>query len=306
MESRPRVSVVIPTFLRDECLVGTLEYLLGQDEPPDEIVIVDQTPQHTPAVEGTLKDLQQKGKLRWVRQETPNASLARNRGAAEARFDVLLYLDDDIIPSPTLVRDHRRHYESDGVAAVAGQVFYEPKGVRGDFPVEQRERLARSIAEAEPVRTGVFAGCNFSVRRSTFLGLGGFDENFLPPGYCEESDFAQRLVKANHVLVADPSAWIIHLAVPSGGHRLVGSRFPRWQVSLGYFIFAFRHAREPAAFTGFFWKAMRAGPLRRYEVCRPWRWAGGVAHFAVAMFEGWRRAHRGVDSMFWRHELGRQ
>jgi GT2 family glycosyltransferase len=276
MSATPRVSVVIPTYLREGCLVNTLRYLLNQCEPPDEIVVVDQTSQHLPWVDKCLNDLQREGKVRWVRQGIANASLARNRGAAEARFEVLLYLDDDIIPSPTLVRDHRRYYESASVVAVAGQVFSGPEGMREDFPVDQRDKLTRFLSGDAPRRVRWIIGSNFSVRRDLVIKLNGFDENFVPPGYYEENDFAERLAKANYTIIADPGLWIIHLAVRSGGHRLVRDRFPGWHVSLGYFIFAFRHAREPAAFAKLFWRALRAGPLKKDEVCRPWRWVGGL------------------------------
>ncbi len=306
MKLAPKVSVIIPTYLREECLVNTLQSLLSQHEPPDEIVVVDQTPQHIPWVESSLEDLQLQGKVHWVRQEVANASMARNRGAAEARFEILLYLEDDIIPSPTLVRDHRRYYESNSIDVVAGQVFSGPKGMPLDFPVDQRDKLARFLPGSAPRRVRWIMGGNFSVRRDVLLESDGFDENFAPPGYYEENDLAERLAKANHTIVADPELWIIHLAVQSGGHRLVRDRFPRWHVSLGLFIFAFRHAREPAAFARLFWSALRAGPLRKYEFCRPWRWPGSFAHFAKAILEGRRRANDGVNSMFTRGRLEHQ
>ena len=44
MNSELTISAIIPTFRRWPYLVETVRYLNAQSRPPDEIVIVDQTP----------------------------------------------------------------------------------------------------------------------------------------------------------------------------------------------------------------------------------------------------------------------
>ncbi|MGH8129170.1 MAG: glycosyltransferase family 2 protein, partial [Gammaproteobacteria bacterium] len=43
------VSLIIPTYKREELLVNTLRCALAQDRDDYEIIVVDQTPQHDPA-----------------------------------------------------------------------------------------------------------------------------------------------------------------------------------------------------------------------------------------------------------------
>ena len=45
------ISVVIPTLNRGEILCQTLGYLLAEEQPPFEIIVIDQTEMHSATVE---------------------------------------------------------------------------------------------------------------------------------------------------------------------------------------------------------------------------------------------------------------
>jgi len=48
------ISIVIPTYRREQVLVDTLHALLRQEPPADEILVVDQTERHEPATADQL------------------------------------------------------------------------------------------------------------------------------------------------------------------------------------------------------------------------------------------------------------
>ena len=44
--------------------------------------------------------------LQAIYQSQSGVSVARNRGAQVARGDILLFLDDDVLPDPSLLEEH--------------------------------------------------------------------------------------------------------------------------------------------------------------------------------------------------------
>ncbi|NJR74718.1 MAG: glycosyltransferase family 2 protein, partial [Scytonema sp. CRU_2_7] len=63
----PSISVIIPTYGREEPLRDSIEDALKQDYPNYEIIVVDQTPQHKPEIESYLKELADSDKIKWFR-----------------------------------------------------------------------------------------------------------------------------------------------------------------------------------------------------------------------------------------------
>ncbi len=49
------VTIAIPTFRREDVLIDTIRSCLNQSEPAGEILLLDQTPQHTPQVNRQLR-----------------------------------------------------------------------------------------------------------------------------------------------------------------------------------------------------------------------------------------------------------
>ena len=65
LDSLP-ISLVIPTYRRDDILVATIRHLLDLDPKPAEILVLDQTEKHQPIVESTLRDWDATGAIRLI------------------------------------------------------------------------------------------------------------------------------------------------------------------------------------------------------------------------------------------------
>src|SRR5712671_2732314 len=106
VHQRANISVVIPTYERENVLLNSIEYLLHLDPAPGEILIVDQTVKHEPATSQILERHEREKKIRWIRLRKPSITQAMNVGLEQAVSDVILFLDDDIIPHANLIAAH--------------------------------------------------------------------------------------------------------------------------------------------------------------------------------------------------------
>ena len=102
----PLVSDVIPTFNRRQSLGKVISPLLDDPTTGEIVVVVDG------ASDGTLEFLTEwsssEPRIRAISQANSGEALARRRGVHEARFDVVLLIDDDVEAGPGLVTGHAR------------------------------------------------------------------------------------------------------------------------------------------------------------------------------------------------------
>lgn len=89
----PILSVIIPTFRRTDSLRRLLQALLAQKDVQPELIVVDQNP--AGYLDGVLPSAPA---IRHIVQPAANASSARNSGFLASRGQVILFIDDDLIP----------------------------------------------------------------------------------------------------------------------------------------------------------------------------------------------------------------
>ena len=131
--------------------------------------------------------------------EQPNngAAAARNRGAAAAVGDIVLFLDDDMRAAPDLLEAHEQRYRA-GADAVMGHVPIDPQSPPSlltlgaeDWAEQRRERLAAGA----PLTVSDLLTGQLSVRRDVFSALGGFEEDSQGRRLRrEDTDFGHRLL----------------------------------------------------------------------------------------------------------------
>lgn len=237
------ITVAVPTFGREAVLIETLQFLLSNLRAKAELLVIDQTVRHEPATIEALHSLAQTGRVRVLHQ-SPSIPKAMNRALAESTCDLVLFVDDDIIPAPDLVAKHLETHQQYDVVAVVGQVL-QP----GEEPIDQPHHAAVDGLKADlqfcfrstqpaTVRN-VMAG-NLSVNRKAALAAGGFDENFVGVAYRFETEFARRLSRTQGPIRYEPTASIRHLAAARGGTRSFGKHLTsaRPEHSIGDYYFA--------------------------------------------------------------------
>ncbi|MEK6302302.1 MAG: glycosyltransferase [Acidobacteriota bacterium] len=261
-----RVSVIIPTYRRDRVLLDTIAHLLDLEHAAGEIIVVDQTPEHEPETQRALAELEAEKRIRWIRLSPPSITHAMNVGLKQAGNDVVLFVDDDIVPGRDLIAAHANAH-SEGHNIVAGQVL-QP----GEEPVsEDVDGAQLRFCSSRRQHISEFIGCNFSVKRKLAIELGGFDENFVHVAYRFEAEFAARALAAGEKILFEPEASIRHLKAGSGGTRSYGDHLKtiRPSHSVGAYYYLLRSRETPNRLLKLVARPMRA--IRtRHHLFHPW------------------------------------
>ena len=226
------ISVVIATYNRGVRIGRTLDSILRQTRPASEIVVSDDASTDDTAA--------------WIRAHYPTVrvvtfpnggtSAARNRGAATATGEVLVFLDhdDELMPhaietlEALLVRfpsvsaafaDHA--YRED-----ATHTYHEN---HHSLPFFHRLRSVPTLQSEGPNRVygqalhhallrGNLLQQPWAIRRETFQQLGGFDESVR---YCEDWEMYLRVTERHAVALSD-TAISIHFVEGANLHRSEG------------------------------------------------------------------------------------
>lgn len=212
-----RMTVIIPTYMRIQVLWRSVEAVLAQLRPGDELLVVDQ---NVPPLDppGSLEG----APLRMIRMDRPSLTRARNAGIAHARNPLLVFLDDDIVPDAELVASLRRAAREHPGCMITGVVDQEdrPDDVPTPGTVDRdsgaiRTNFSRPLSGEVPFFPG---GLNL-IPRSALHGAPWFNPDFRGACQGEEIDFCLRAGERGARIVADPRVRILHLKVVEGGCR---------------------------------------------------------------------------------------
>lgn len=202
------LSVVIPAHNGGMILHRTLDALRRQTVPPErfEIIVVDDG-----STDGSTDGIEQTGPpaIRVVRQHNGGRSAARNRGVAEARGRVLLFLDADVWATPGLITAHVKHHSERGNLGVQGPSPPAPESLTTLFMRACNSSPDLTIRKRENLSPFHVVTRNFSVDRDAFVRAGGFDEGFKGYGW-EDMDLAHRLTRHGVSLRYEPDALSCH------------------------------------------------------------------------------------------------
>ena len=177
----PFISVIICTHNRAACLGRAIDSLLGQEYPCFEVLVVDNA-----SADATRSVVQTRSRddqrLTYVYEARLGLSAARNRGAALAQGELLVYLDDDAEAGDGWLAAFAMGFLNYPQAEIAGgrvslvwpQDFEVPrwlslnlKASLGAYDLGQEPRL---IEDAKQTPRGL----NYAIRKSFLEQVGGF------------------------------------------------------------------------------------------------------------------------------------
>lgn len=207
------VSIIIPTYNG----AGKIHYLLDSLKNQSFsnfqiIVVIDGSTDNTIEIVNHYKN--QFEKLEYVYQENGGRAKVRNTGAKSAPGELLIFLDDDLIVSKDCIQMHYQHHLNHQRSILTGSAIEEIKD-NGKESNKFKQFLSYKWIkkleghESEPLTAkNIFVtAANFSIRKSDFLNLNGFDERLKD---AEDFDFAVRAFKAGIDLYFNFNAYAIH------------------------------------------------------------------------------------------------
>lgn len=203
------LSVVIPTFNRKNILRKCLYALFDQIYPKSdyEIIIIDDG--STDGTEELVKSLLNNSPciLRYFKQANKGPASARNVGIRNAWGEIILFIGDDIIATPTLLEEHFRwhqQYPEDNVA-VLGYVTWSPeiqitpfmKWLENGGPQFHFWQIENKN-EVDP--QSYFYTSNISIKREFILRNNGFFDEDFPYAAYEDIELGHRLKEKGMIL----------------------------------------------------------------------------------------------------------
>ncbi|MFC3714964.1 glycosyltransferase [Luteimonas soli] len=212
----PLASIVIPVYGQLEHTLCCLRALAGHPPlAPFEVIVVDDgsaddSADVLPAIDG----------LRYHRRAENGGFIAAcNDGAAMARGDYLVFLNNDTVPQPgwldALLQTFAEH---PGAGLVGAQLLYpdgrlqEAGGVV--FDDGSGWNYGRNQSSADP-RYGYLrevdyaSGAAIAIPRTLFGQVGGFDARYAP-AYYEDTDLAFAVRAAGKRVLYQPAARVVH------------------------------------------------------------------------------------------------
>ncbi len=219
-----KLSIVICTYNRAIILEECLQSLADQtaDHSLYEVIIVNNK-----STDNTQEIINQfvlkNSNFRASFEDKVGLSHARNKGFMDAKYDWIVYLDDDAKASSNYVERalwiiDQFDFDCFGGMFYAWHFYGKPKWLSEKFG--SKTSLRPDTGQIDGT-TGLLTGNNFAVKKKLLEKLGGFDPNFGMTGenvkYGEEDHLQKKLLEMNYKIGFDPELTIEHAVLP---HKL--------------------------------------------------------------------------------------
>src|SRR5215467_4196600 len=197
------VSIIIPTFNGAARIRKCLEALLPQAAAINaEILVVDDG-----STDSTGEVVSRFSGVRLISQANAGPAAARNRGALEAKGTIILFTDDDCVPTTDWLAAMTTPFEDPAVVGVKGayrtrQQSLVARFVQADY--EDRYRLMATLPEIDFIDTYAAA-----FRRERFLEMNGYDTTF-PVACAEDIELSYRMSERGWKMKFVPTAIVYH------------------------------------------------------------------------------------------------
>lgn len=198
------ISVVIPVYNEEENLGRCLEAVYQSKYPPCEVIVVDDC-----STDNSLA-VAERFPCRVVKlSQKHGAARAKNRGAEDARGDVIFFTDADILLEVDTLSLVVEDFADPQISGVVGLLDKEVRC--SNFCSEYKNLWMHYTYARLPAYTGAFYTSAAAVRRNVFKENRGFNENYRGASVTEDAEFGQRLLTAGHRIYLDKRITVRHL-----------------------------------------------------------------------------------------------
>lgn len=214
------ISVIVCTRNRTSQLATCLQSLLSLSYPLFEIIIVDNAPSNN-----DTKELTANLPVRYVREEKPGLDRARNKGIAEAQYEIVAFTDDDTKVDAFWLDSIARTFANKNVMGGSGYVAPAELETEAQHLFElgfggmghgfyRRHIQKEKMDDKQLLWASSFGiGANMAFRKKVFQHIGLFDTALdvgTPSHGGGDVEIFHRLVTNGHLFVYEPSMLIWH------------------------------------------------------------------------------------------------
>ncbi|EMN02331.1 glycosyltransferase-like protein, family 2 [Leptospira noguchii str. 1993005606] len=201
------ISVVIPTYNRENKILNSISSVLKQTLPPKEIIVVDDG-----STDATVSKIQEtfSDKVQILLLEHKGVSHARNRGVENASGDWIAFLDsDDEWLFEKLEKQWKHIEEHPETEILQSQEIW----IRNGRKVNPPTRLSKKDGDIfeQSLEFCSVTPSSVLLKKELYQNQGGMDEKLLA---CEDYDLWLRITSQTTVVLLDE-----FLLVRYGGHK---------------------------------------------------------------------------------------
>lgn len=249
------ISVVLATYNRAESLRITLESFsklhLSMQLAVELLVIDNNSKDSTRQVVQEFAT-QVRFPVRYVFERTQGRSAALNSGILEARGEIIVFTDDDVVFHREWLFNLKKTFDSHDCAAVAGRVIPQWNHAKPDWlEMEGQFAVVHFDLGDEPKEVRIPPlGANSAFRSDVFRKYGLFRLDLGVNGTrhtltCDDTEFGERLIRAGERIVYCPHAIVYH---PVDPERTTKKYFLSWYYYNGVSLTRMSEIREECVF----------------------------------------------------------
>ena len=198
------ISVIIPVRNRENELVESLRALQSSNPGPHDIIVVDDA-----STDNTPTLAEQFGAKVVSLSTNHDPNFCRNRGAEEARGDILMFLDSDVVVQPETLRHVAESFTDSQVDAIVGlyTVHHRHPAVASQY---KNLWIRYSYLHSNPKLDWIF-GAVAAIRKDIFWKAGGFDKSLFMKYGGEDLELGKRMTESQHHILLNPAVEVEHL-----------------------------------------------------------------------------------------------
>ncbi len=208
-----KVSVIIPTYNGADKIKKILQSLERQTFQNFEIIVgVDGSTDNTKEILENQKYFSSE-RLIVFEQENKGRAVIRDNAAKKAQSNLLVFFDDDMIPEEDSIEKHYKHHLINKNSILGGNQLDKYEGKIPDF-LKFKEYLSKKWMSIYGNKVSLLrkdnlfvTAANFSISKTLFFNLGGFDERLTD---AEDWDLSVRALEQGIDIYFDPANIAYH------------------------------------------------------------------------------------------------
>lgn len=226
---QPLVSIIIPVYGKINYTLQCLRSIMkNPPQAPFEIIVVDDL-----SPDNTREVLASAAGLRVISNETNQGFIRScNSGAAAARGEYLLFLNNDTVICPGWLDELLRTFtDFPGTGLAGSKLVYPDRRLQEAGGIIWRDGSAWNFGRGQDYAHPKFnyareadyiSGASIMIPKALFEEFGGFDELYLP-AYGEDADIALKVRRRGLKVIYQPLSVVIHYeGITSGSDIKVG------------------------------------------------------------------------------------